>query len=540
MEKFSTNLAWKSGEEVKLDLLDDGRQLIHTGKLLLRSERAFGLGGWSELVVFLFDNYFVMTEVKVKNGVAAYHVHDKPIPVEFLELVNFNEPPLKRGSSPVFPYRLRHSGLEGAERLLFTGSEEERSQWKAKLEESINIRSEELAETKVFEVTKISQNTFVSSYPFSIDGSQTSAHSFTTNKITCTVPIRAADGHDLLIVGCDTGVWIGPKNNSYSLQRVLILERVTQCAVLKDLGLLLVLADKTLCAYKLEELLAIGPVSPTPVIESQQLSTGHEVEFFAVGSIGDRTFLTYMRKDRKKKSDSFFCVLEPVSDAIVTAKLSDEEGAEWFKVSKQFFLPSPAHDLIFLKSKIAVLCANGVEVMDFWDVTIPLISVPSHAGLAKRLKSRHALGMFRSSENEFLLCYDEFGLYVDSHGDPTSRQAGVIEWEGTAGSIAFHSPYIVVFSSRFIEVRDVVDGRLVQVIQGTEIQSTYDGRSNLHESINGLGPTRGGPKPDKTHTTSASRETRVHFVMKGHNGPYHPTPTHHLFELTPIDGVTKQ
>ena len=38
-----------------MDLLDQNRSLIHTGKLLRQPDS--GLNGWSELFVILFDNY---------------------------------------------------------------------------------------------------------------------------------------------------------------------------------------------------------------------------------------------------------------------------------------------------------------------------------------------------------------------------------------------------------------------------------------------------------------------------------------------------
>lgn len=42
-----------------MDLLDDTRTLIHTGKLLRSPETGFDItgGGWTELFVLLFDNY---------------------------------------------------------------------------------------------------------------------------------------------------------------------------------------------------------------------------------------------------------------------------------------------------------------------------------------------------------------------------------------------------------------------------------------------------------------------------------------------------
>ena len=40
-----------------MDLLNENRSLIHTGKFLRRPETRFGCGGWTELFALLFDNY---------------------------------------------------------------------------------------------------------------------------------------------------------------------------------------------------------------------------------------------------------------------------------------------------------------------------------------------------------------------------------------------------------------------------------------------------------------------------------------------------
>ena len=40
-----------------MDLLNDTRTLIHTGKLLRQPETGFEWSGWTELFVLLFDNY---------------------------------------------------------------------------------------------------------------------------------------------------------------------------------------------------------------------------------------------------------------------------------------------------------------------------------------------------------------------------------------------------------------------------------------------------------------------------------------------------
>lgn len=190
-------------------------------------------------------------------------------------------------------------------------------------------------------------------------------------------------------------------------------------------------------------------------------------------------------------------------------------------------------------------------LFSFKSVTIPQKDDPRLEKLAKRCESCKALGMFRSSNDEFLLCYDgtaspissswlsviltytlEFGLYVDRHGDP-SRQMGTIEWEGTAEHVAWHPPYVLLFDSRFIEIRHVETGRLAQIIPGNEMRCIWDGRNTTS-----IPPATPGPEGwDET----VSQEPRVHGVM---NGP-DPSPSsgpgsrvaratvQHVFELIP-------
>lgn len=40
-----------------MDLLNENRSLIHTGKLLRQPDTGFEWSGWTELFVLLFDNY---------------------------------------------------------------------------------------------------------------------------------------------------------------------------------------------------------------------------------------------------------------------------------------------------------------------------------------------------------------------------------------------------------------------------------------------------------------------------------------------------
>lgn len=172
-----------------------------------------------------------------------------------------------------------------------------------------------------------------------------------------------------------------------------------------------------------------------------------------------------------------------------------------------------------------------MDINDFKNVTIPQRDDGRMAGFAKRFESSRPLGMFRSSENEFLLCYDEFGVYVDRYGDPSRPTVGLIEWEGTAERVAFHPPYVLLFDSRFIEIRHIDTGRLAQVIQGTDVRCIWDGRGTTSIApVSTPGPNGWQESP--------SQEARVHAVMRAPEAPRVPggrsaSVAQHVFELVP-------
>lgn len=134
---------------------------------------------------------------------------------------------------------------------------------------------------------------------------------------------------------------------------------------------------------------------------------------------------------------------------------------------------------------------------------------PHLAELQRRCESGKPLGMFRSTETEFLLCYDcespgitfRRGLtscdlslryicrsvgqshasrrlrlifLVCSHGEP-NRDCQPIDWEGRPDSVAFHPPYLLLCSSPFIEVRHIDHAKLLQIYTGSDIRLTWDG-----------------------------------------------------------------
>jgi len=116
--RYNANLVFKAGESIvcfrlifkaeafdanfqqDMDLLNENRSLIHTGKFLRQPDTGFEWSGWTELFALLFDNYrrgiergffskshespvVVMTRPKEKNGVTKYHVYRRVSHIKF-------------------------------------------------------------------------------------------------------------------------------------------------------------------------------------------------------------------------------------------------------------------------------------------------------------------------------------------------------------------------------------------------------------------------------------------------------------------------
>ena len=102
---------------------------------------------------------------------------------------------------------------------------------------------------------------------------------------------------------------------------------------------------------------------------------------------------------------------------------------------------------------------------------------------------------------------------------------GTIEWEGTAERIAFHAPYILIFDSRFIEIRHIETGLLVQIIPGSDVRCICDGRGVSTSSVSPF--------------HEDSQEAQLHVVMNATdstNGPdtlKNKSIVQHVCELIP-------
>lgn len=177
-------------------------------------------------------------------------------------------------------------------------------------------------------------------------------------------------------------------------------------------------------------------------------------------------------------------VLEPVYQKSTerrsrfSSALSRRGTTEFFRDFDDFYIPTDTFSLNLFHSSLAVSTARGIEVLTL-DKKLPL-SIPTDttsphvATIAARIKDQRPLGMFRLSESEFLLAYDECAVYVNKHGD-VSRGV-IMEFVGRPRSATLAGPYLLLFDPDFVEVRNAHNGRLRQVVPGRDVRCLDDGR----------------------------------------------------------------
>ncbi|KAH9886981.1 CNH-domain-containing protein [Cubamyces lactineus] len=426
------------------------------------------------------------------------------------------------GGDTLYPLSFHDHGRNGGSYTLYASTIEQRNEWRRKMLEAISARKAAQEPNSIFSLETITSNTASSQ--------EAPAHQsgLVTGYISCTLPFGTSDGRQFVAIGSEDGVWVGMPKHPESVQRVMSLRMVTQIAFLADYDLLIVLAEKVLYAVDLQSVVPTNDrQAKLPAFGLQRLSNPQTpIHFFSVGHIGGRTLII---SKKRKGLDSVFRVIE-------VSRSEDGHGAPRiavFKTCQDFFLPSDSHDLLFLKTKVCVLCTRGFEIMDLSDLSSATIPLDEDLRtLGKRPGTNRPIAMFRIREDEFLLCYDEFGLYVDKRGAP-SRSPPIIEWEGTAMQAAWHAPYVVLFNTTFIEVRHVESGRLAQIITGQDVHCLWDGRGVVSA---GLAPGRlddfDDPRTPRIHAALDDSELSS-FMTNAH---IHGVPRRqHIVELVPTE-----
>ncbi|KAJ5833592.1 hypothetical protein N7474_001903 [Penicillium riverlandense] len=305
--------------------------------------------------------------------------------------------------------------------------------------------------------------------------------------VNCATVFQQPPGRIMYGVGTDNGVYLAEHNNPRGWYRAIPIMRVTQIAVFEEFNLFLLIADRSLIAYHLD---VVCPVSGTPSQSQdsarrapQKLSGNREVGFFAAGRMNDRYLVLYKKRDGLS---STFKVLEPILQKSSSNKSklfqSRRSQTEFFREYDEFYIPAESYHINMFHSSLAISTHRGIEVLTLdkkqsWSVPDFRSETPdAHDtlhGIANRIKDLRPLGMFRLSDSEFLVAYQECAVYVNKHGD-VSRSV-VMEFVGSAHSACLYGKFLILFNDDFVEVRNAMNGRLRQVIAGHSVTCLDDG-----------------------------------------------------------------
>lgn len=323
--------------------------------------------------------------------------------------------------------------------------------------------------------------------------------------VNCATNFHQPYGNPMIAVGTDFGVFMTHRDNPRGWFRAITINKVTQIAVLEEFSLLILIAEKSLIAYHLDSVCPVSAATPNlssknhansnssnsnhhhpPPSTSQprppqKLSGARDVSFFATGRMKDRTLVFYKKREGVS---SIFKVLEPVYQKSSTSSSRSRFGfkkgnTEFFRDFDDFYIPSETYAINLFQSSLAISTARGVEVMTLdkkVPFSIPDLKAPECSSIKERISGQRPLGMFRLSENEFLLCFEEVAVYVNKHGDVS--RAVVMEFVGKAKQAAlWGGMYLVLVDQAggFLEVRNAVNGRLRQVVGGRDVRLLDEG-----------------------------------------------------------------
>ncbi|KAL8827664.1 MAG: hypothetical protein Q9170_006922, partial [Blastenia crenularia] len=289
--------------------------------------------------------------------------------------------------------------------------------------------------------------------------------------VNCATNFHQPYGNPMIAVGTDFGVYMTHRDNPRGWFRAVHINKVTQIAVLEEFSLLILIAEKSLIAYHLDSVCPVSattsnstnstttndnnaPGSRHPAPSSsqprppQKLSGARDVSFFATGRMKDRTLVFYKKREGVS---SIFKVLEPVYQKSSTSSSRSRFGfkkgtTEFFRDFDDFYIPSETYNVNLFQSSLAIATAKGVEVMTLdkkVPFSIPDLRGPECASIKERIAGQRPLGMFRLDENEFLLVFEEVGIYVNKHGDVS--RAVVMEFVGKAKQATLYgATYLVL------------------------------------------------------------------------------------------------
>ncbi|EKM51937.1 uncharacterized protein PHACADRAFT_199441 [Phanerochaete carnosa HHB-10118-sp] len=459
-------LVFRAGEEVNLEAEKEERELVYQGTLA--QSYSSSQEDSDRLLAVLLDHSLLL--LRPRGDTAKFDVCYRPIPIEFLTVSMSRNPQqfskvtetLKRMACVVptppdeadqgFPVTFACLGRKAFHVSLWATSLDDQQRW---------VRSVQKQQEAMEDV----QHVFDSQY-FSLGG----------KIVSCATLF---DQGRQIVYGTTNGVYLSEVAEPHNqLIKILALNDVTQVDVLEEPQILIVLSEGQLLTFPLD---VLDLNDPNAALERAKRVASY-VSFCKAGTCLGRMMLCAVKSTILSTTIKIF---EPVSNTGTTGPSrpmfrrllqgNQYDNDRLMNLTKEFYIPKQTNAAIFLKTKLCLGCAGDFEVVDIETLDIQTLLDPSDQSLdfVRSRKVLQAIALYRIGDN-FLMCYDEFAFYVNRTGCRSNKHF-LVFWEGTPTAFALQYPYILAFDPTFVEIWHVETGRIVQVIQGSNIRCLWPG-----------------------------------------------------------------
>ncbi|KIJ14322.1 hypothetical protein PAXINDRAFT_163479 [Paxillus involutus ATCC 200175] len=490
------SLVFNKGEIIELDWYNETRSLIHATPLARRSKSEMDWNPWHDLYVALLNNFLLITkEEKRPGGFAKRLVVSRPIPLEYLRLGGFDDPPESRkeraeegsildnfrGSNrSVYPFTIYHAVEKSARRYtLYAPSESARTRWRDALVDAKGVDDVRREGNQWFVPQLVEDGAFRVPGPRMIR--PTGSKRPPSGRVVQAVSFTAAGGKTFIAVGCSSGIFVGRRGENY--RKILSFENVSSIIVLQEFNKIIIHHDNFLLSYSLEVLARVAQYqSPASGLDaSLEKIAGQDgsVVCCQAGRIGERTIIVYAVKTFLQVTVYAVEVCNP-SEIRTTSPRTLQNGMLSFRpFGEPLYVPKDAFSVMLLAKTIAICTERGIVIANpASPAKSAVVLVPDFAGASSssntadlkiRCETAKPLGLIRRDATELMVIYDTMGCYITKHGQP-ARDSMFIRWEIKATSFVHRPPHVLLFSSEFIEIRDVQTGLLEQVIEAVDIR----------------------------------------------------------------------
>jgi hypothetical protein len=450
LEEWSLLLESERKDDISMLRLENPeRKFIREGKLeLKRYANESQNHSFIPVTLVLLDNMLIITKPKVNS----IEIFKKPIPLQLLTIIedenNDNSSEVsskhkkgsKRESQKYYTFTMVHQGVSSY--TFQTNVYSDQKSW-------IECIKEQQSKYKKEYITKV--------IPLITNpGSRIIAANYASSM--------------LFLLATENGIYIQSDNK---IKLVLPIPKISYMEVMLQYKLLFIIANKEVYPFNID-LLVNGLYITQPALRKvKKLSSN--VSFIAVGRCDDRDLLCCVKTTSLNSTIKIF---EPKRDGLL--KIQQKKSLnESITLYKQFYIPSEAKSITFLKKSLCIGCIKGFEVVDINTLTTQSL-LSNNPVFDFVLKSDNVpIRMFRTPRQDFLLLYSKVGFYLDKNGN-RSRPDIIFRWFGIPTAFAYYPPYILSFELNSISIWEENSPEVVkQVIPSNSLKLLYENNNQI-------------------------------------------------------------